>query len=168
MQGLVCLGVPVIFGLAVWASLSWVLGPLNRAAKDRHYPIQYSIADLLCLFVLVQLPIGIVHWVASSARMESGEVICDILIGTVAILLWWNCARLLSLAGVQSVWRRCVFLTAAVPSIIVGPIAVVLLPIGALSERNLWLMLAGLFAAGVLYALGLFTRATVASAEEKS
>ena len=111
--------------------------------------------------------IGIVHWVASHARIESGEVFCDVLIGIVAVLLWWNCARLLSLAGVQSVWRRCVFLTAAVPSIIIGPIAVVILPGAALVNKDGWFMLGGLFAAGVLYALGRFTRATVASAKEE-
>lgn len=164
MGVLVALAAAVI---SIWACCNWVLGPLNRAAQNRQYPIQYSLADLLCLFVLVQLPVGIVRWVFSIARIESGEVICDVLIGIVATLLWWNCARLLSLAGVHTVWRRCVFLALVVPGLIAGPVAIFLLAVRGLDGKNVLYMLAAIPVVGIVYGLGRFTRAIVASAKEE-
>ena len=40
---------------AVWGCYRWVLGPLDRAAKSRQYPAQFSLADLLSLFVLARI-----------------------------------------------------------------------------------------------------------------
>jgi hypothetical protein len=158
--------------LAIWASLNWVLGPLNRAAENREFPIQFSLADLLCLFVLVQLPVGIVHW-ATRGEWERGMVSGDVFFGLLAGLLWWNVARLLSRAGVHTVWQRCVALTFVVPGIIVGPLVVVVFPFAAfcsvmdkrLGAAGLWL-LAEIPVVGILYGLGRFTRAIVASTKE--
>ena len=40
--------------LSPWLAVNWVLGPLDRAAKNRRYPIQFTLADFLCLFVQIQ------------------------------------------------------------------------------------------------------------------
>jgi hypothetical protein len=165
MAEMVLIAVLTAFGLAIWASLSWVLGPLNRAAENRDFPIQYSLADLLCLFVLVQLPVGIVHWATLGSGERSLEVPGDVFFGLLAGLLWWNVARLLSRAGVHTVWQRCVALTVVVPAIIVGPIVVMVIPIVAFNTNLLWL-LAELVVVWALYGLGRFTRAIVAAANE--
>ena len=61
-----------VFGFALWACGFWILRPLDRAAKNRRYAIQFSLADLLCLFVLVELPLGALHWAAETAKAASG------------------------------------------------------------------------------------------------
>lgn len=169
LGGLPCLGVPVALIVAVWATLNWILGPLNRAAKDRQYPIQYGLADLLSLFVLVQFPIGIIRWIANETRTDRAtEVTIDIFVLIIAILLWWNTARLLSLAGVHRVWRRAVVLIVIVPCLIIGPLAVLFPVIMAMDRPGPVFLLAELPIIGILYLLGLFTRAAVASAEKES
>jgi hypothetical protein len=165
---ILCFGVPLVLGLVVWATLNWILGPLNRAAENRQYPIQYSLADLLSLFVLVQFPIGIIHWIAHETRADgAAEVTIDVFILIVAILLWWNTARLLSRAGVHRVSRRAVVLIVIVPSLIVGPLAVfvpVMGVMGVMDSGNVLWLFAYVPIIGILYLLGRFTRATVASA----
>lgn len=156
-------------GLAVWAILNWILGPLNRAANNRQYPIQYSLADLLFLFVLVQFPIGLIRWMASATQMDrAAEVAIDIVVLIIAILLWWNTARLLSRAGVHTVWRRAVILIIAVPSLIAGPFAI-FIPLGlAMDKGHGFMILIEIPIIGFLYWLGLFTRAAVASAKTEA
>ena len=80
---------------AAWACLNWVLGPLDRAAKNRRYPIQFALADLLCLFVLIQLPVGLIHWAARDVP-RGRLVIFDVVLGVVATVVWWFCVRTLS------------------------------------------------------------------------
>ena len=59
---------------AAWACLNWVLGPLDRAAKNRQFPIQFGLADLLCLFVLIQLPVGILHWTLADVLQKESSL----------------------------------------------------------------------------------------------
>ena len=173
---IVSLGVLGIGAFALWASLQWVLGPLDRAAKNRQFPIQFGLADLLCLFVLVQLPVGIVHWVARSSEgqiVESGVVTLDCAFVVAAVVVWWNCVRTLSRAGIHVVWRRCIVLTVALPGAIVGSVAATCLPVasvaamleGHFSDADGWLLLAEIPVLGILYGLGRFTRAIVASSK---
>jgi hypothetical protein len=169
LGGLLCLGMPAVLIIAIWATLGWILGPLNRAAGDRQYPTQYGLADLLCLFVLVQLPIGSVRWLANYGNWSrAAEAMADVMVGTVAVWLWWNTARLLSLAGVHTGWRRAVVLIVIVPCLIIGPLAVLFPVIMAIGRPGPIFLLAELPILGVLYLLGLFTRATVASAEKEN
>jgi hypothetical protein len=139
---------------------------MDRAAKNRRLPIQFGLADLLCLFVLVQLPVGIVHWVMRYTRVQSGALAADIMVSLMAALLWWNCTRMLSRAGVQTVWQRCVVLTVVLPGVIAGPVAVIVLPFAALDGSPGWAILAEMLVIAILYGLGRFTRAIVASAEK--
>ena len=164
MGVLVALAAAVI---SIWACCNWVLGPLNRAAQNRRYPIQYSLADLLCLFVLVQLPVGIVRWVFSIARIESGEVICDVLIGIVATLLWWK-LRPTVVAGGRSyrlATLRFPCLGCARPYR--RPGSIFPLAVRGLDGKNVLYMLAAIPVVGIVYGLGRFTRAIVASAKEE-
>jgi hypothetical protein len=158
-------------GFAAWACLNWVLGPLDRAAKNRRYPIQFALADLLCLFVLIQLPIGLIHWAVQNAP-RGGLVIFDVVLGAMITLLWWICLRTLSRAGIHVVWQRCLVLTLVMPGAYVGNIALIFLPFVAgkqLLEHELatagWLLLVELILLFILYGFSRFTRSIVASAK---
>ena len=35
---------------AGWACIHWVLGPLTQTAKCQQLPLQFGLADFLCLF----------------------------------------------------------------------------------------------------------------------
>ena len=93
-----------VFLVAPGVCLYWVLGPLDRAAKNRRFAMQFSLADLLCLFVLVQLPVGLLHWAAGGSKMEPGGVlVVDIQIAVAATVVWWKCVRTMSRAGIHVV-----------------------------------------------------------------
>jgi hypothetical protein len=158
----------------VWYCLNWALGPLDRAAKNRQFPIQFGLADLLCLFVLVQLPVGILHWATRDSAFPARAWVMDIVLGGIATVTWWTCVRTLSRAGIQVVWQRCVVLTVILPCSYVGSISVIALPIVAtdlLAEQQSsvgsLLLLAEIAAAAILYGLGRFTRVIVASAKNE-
>jgi hypothetical protein len=162
---------PVIAG-AFFGCFYSVLGPLHVAAKDRRFARQFSLADLLCLFVVMQLPFGTVHWMAQGNQDLMGEVIVDSLIGVAVATLWCSYVGTLSRAGIEVVWHRCAVLCVAMPIAVVGGFAMVLIPIAAFivltsGDRSIgyWLILAEVLLAGVLYGLGRFTRFIVAAAE---
>jgi hypothetical protein len=155
-----------------WACLNWVLGPLDRAARNRQFPIQFGLADLLCLFVLVQLPVGTLHW-AMHDVLKEGILVLDVVLGVVAALVWWVCVRTLSRAGIHEVWQRAIVLTFVLPSGYVGSGAVLVLPFATvglfLAQHTLsagWLLLLEIPLIGILYGLGRVTRAVVASTKE--
>jgi hypothetical protein len=155
---------------AVWGCYRWVLGPLDRAAKSRQYPAQFSLADLLSLFVLVQLPFGVVHWAAQGGENLPAEVVVDLLVSIAVAAIWWTCVRTLSRAGIHVTWHRCVIIALVMPASFVGSVAAIILPFAALIEQNavsFWLLLAEPLVIGVLYGLGRFTRYAVASAEAR-
>ncbi len=174
--GLAIAGGAVLF--AALGCLNWVLRPLDRAAKNRPFAIQFSLADLLCLFVLVQLPLGVVHsvlhWVPRGGEVHVGVLVVDLVVGLLAASVWWAYVRTLSRAGIHVVWHRCVALTIALPAAFLGSIAMTLLPvlavgllIGRETSAGLWMLLAMVAVGGVLYGLGRFTRAIVAAAEAR-
>jgi hypothetical protein len=159
-------------GAAVWASLNWVLGPLDRAAKNRQSPIQFGLADLLCLFVLIQLPVGILHWTLADVLRE-GIVMVDILLGIVAGLVWWVCWHTMSRAGIEVVWQRCLVLAIVLPGGYVGSVALMVLPFAAgalfMSDHAAiawWLLLVEVVLPAILYCFGRFTRAIVAESRD--
>ena len=147
--------------------------PIDEAARDRRHPAQFSLADFLCLFFLLQLSMGLVHWAFAS---ESGVYFVwflDAYAWIALASLWWAGVRRLSRAGVRNPWIRCAFLTVAIPFAF-G--VMVILPIGGLcvvlgrrrrvgrrgsGEAFQAFFIAGLAAASaaaVAYALGLSTR----------
>jgi hypothetical protein len=174
----------VIIGLSVLgfvvftigACLKWVIGPLDRAAKDRQYPVQYSLADLLCVFVLVQLVIGLSHWATCDSQQPTAIaiLILDVVLAAVAAVVWWKFVRTLSRAGILIVWHRCVILVIILPAAVVGSIAVMFLffvALATIQSQNIivgiWLLLAEIPVIGIQYAMGRFTRRIAASAEKE-
>jgi hypothetical protein len=160
---------------AIGGCLYWVLGPLERAAKGRRFTMQFSLADLFCLFVLVQLSLGAVHWAARANREPPMHMLVfDLIVAAVVVVVWWACLATLSPAGIDAVWHRCFVLCVALPLGLVGSFGIIVLPFAAfilLKEAHnpvgYWLFLAEPLDGCVLYGLGRFTRVIVASAEAR-
>jgi hypothetical protein len=109
----------------------WALEPLDCAAKERQCALQFNLADILCLFVPVQLSLGIGHWaiehIATHAKewehfgSHAKEWEWDIGIVVAMALVWWYLVRMLcprtyawsGSAASSSWWPRCLLLPAA-------------------------------------------------------
>jgi hypothetical protein len=159
-------------------SVGWVLGPLDRAAKDRQYPIQFSLADFLCLFVQAQLALGgpALLFRHADRRDQSAAIIVMVFVTALSILLWWSGVRTLSRAGVHGTLARALTLTIVIPFGYVSSIAVALVPLGIIvsffgSRSESWLT--GLFMlieAGLIIlvvGLGFATRRIAATARHE-
>jgi hypothetical protein len=164
------------FALAVfviWRAAVWVLGPLDRAARRRSHPVQFSLADLLCLFILVDLPMGGIHClVPNGDRTPDGVIAADVVVTLVAALVWWTGVRTLSRAGIHGTWQRSFVLAVVIPAGYAGPFIIGCLPVFIiglwLNDGNLPLVMkltvVEITTGGVVYSLGRITRAMVASA----
>ena len=168
--GAAIIGIIVAIAFAARACLNWVLGPLDRAAKNRQFPIQFGLADLLCLFVLIQLSIGFLQWMSGDVE---AVVVLDILLGVIVIVVWWKCVRTLSQAGIHGAWQRCFVLTLALPGAYVSSVALVVLPFFAAysfaaqqPSTAVWLLVVEIILPLILYGLSHFTRAIVAASKD--
>jgi hypothetical protein len=171
-------GFPVLMIYVAVRTVGWVLGPLDRAAKNRDYPIQFSIADFLCLFVEVQLALS--GPALLFRRIESREMSFAIAVAlfttALAILVWWSGVRTLSRAGVHGTFARAVTLTIVMPFGFVSSIASAIIPFGilvSLGGAGKDLTVAGIFMlieipmVLVVVGLGLITRRIAATAERQ-
>lgn len=116
----------------------YIFGPLDRAAKGRRYPVQFTLADFFCLFVLMQIAMALGHSWPEIRGTGTGWVVT--VYGWIGFgLLWLAHVRKLSRAGVHKGWLRAVCLVFVVPA---GCIVSVVTPIwtgvvfGALNERE--------------------------------
>jgi hypothetical protein len=159
----------------------WVLGPIGRAAKNRSYPVQFTLADFLCLFVLVQLALAgpAILLRRSNERNDPVTTACTLVAAIVGlmVLLWWSGVRTLSRAGIHNTFARAVTLTIAIPFGYGFSIALAVVPIAffvslAKEDGNFsiagYLFLAELALVALVWALGLITRRIVAKAQPPS
>jgi hypothetical protein len=169
--GLGGLGLLILGLVLVAKGLSWVLGPLDRAARDRSCPAQFTLADFLCLFVLIQLPLAALHWAAQGPNIWALDVLVCLAFGAV----WWTAVRTLSRAGVHRAWHRSLCLAVVVPAAFSGAIMapgavamalVELCESGRVGASLLWLA-ADVVIVALMYGMGRFTRAVVAAGEDR-
>jgi hypothetical protein len=164
----------VIGGVAAMVTSRWVFGPLDLAAEERDCPTQFMLADVLCVFVLVQFALGVVHWEARDTSFRD-LIIADVALSLLVALGWWCFVQKLSRAGIRVVWQRCALLLFVLPITGISWFVITLLPFVAVdlfgNQRNVShdvsVSLAAVLAPGIIYGLGRFTRAIVASAAEK-
>lgn len=163
-------GLLLVARYALLVPLRWVLGPLDQAARNRQYPMQFGLADLLCLCLLVQIVVSIVHW-STSAQPRSAAIAFDVVLSATVAYFWWIGVRTLSRAGIQLVWHRCIFLTIVMPGAIVGAMTVFALPVAVIASLlrlrlalATWLFLAEAFVIGILFVSSRLTRTIVAAA----
>jgi hypothetical protein len=109
---LVDFGCAAIFCVGCWG-FHWALEPLKRAGKGRQCAMQFSLADILCLFVPVQLLLGTVHSAMQHSETRLKEWEWDLLIVWLTAWIWWDLVRKLSRADIHAVWQRSVILMVA-------------------------------------------------------
>jgi hypothetical protein len=132
---------------------------------------QFTLVDLLCLFVVLEIPLA---WVGAAAAMP-GDPRPWILGGFLAVyfgLVWWAGVRKLSQAGIRNPWHRGVFLVLVFPGTILGLILAVAIAVVAVAllfppSSSGWAMLLVAVDFGLgfgFYAFGHFTRRMAAVA----
>ncbi|HVX16254.1 MAG TPA: hypothetical protein VHC22_34025 [Pirellulales bacterium] len=118
-------GIAVLVGvvLALTAIGRHVLGPLDAAARHRRRPTQFTMADFLALMFLFQLPVALIRLVIPYTTSGVGLVYGFAWIAS--LLMWGTSVQTLSRAGIQTPWRRVVFLSAVLPIAYFGSVAFV-------------------------------------------
>jgi len=121
VAGILCL-MAVFF--CIYRLGKWSLGPLDRAARQREHPVQFSLVDLLSLIVLFQLPMAAIRMLGLALEQpyESMIYVFYVFGWFVSFLAWWTSVRTLSRAGVHNPWHRSLFVAVILPAAVVGTI----------------------------------------------
>ena len=125
---MVCVGLLLIAVLVAVIVLSggWTLRPLDQAAKNSTRRPQFTLVDFFCLFILIQLPTGLIHgWLPDYPAIW----LLDAFAWGACGMMWWISVRTLSRAGVQNPWHRGIFLVLALPIAYFGSIVASVLPV---------------------------------------
>lgn len=99
----------------------WVFRPVDRAAKDREHPTQFTIIDFFCLFFIIQLAMAVIHWqlgVGPGAQMDFVYTL-DGFAWFACGALWMKSVQLMSRAGIQRPRHRILFLAVVIPGTLV-------------------------------------------------
>ena len=113
-------------GLIAAASLlvaigRYILGPLDRAARHRRRPTQFTMVDFLSLMFLFQLPMAALRgW--TNLREEPTVWVFYVFGWLATAAMWASSVRTLSRAGVENTWHRGVFLAFVLPAAYFGSI----------------------------------------------
>lgn len=153
---------------------NWILAPLQIRCKMVAKPTQFHMIDLLCLFVVLQIPLAWVGMTVSVFGLGGAGGLSAIL-AVYFGLVWWAGVRKLSQAGIENPWHRGLFLVLVFPGTLFGTIVSVLLAIavflmvlcGVWNDPpgiGLTLSAIELGLALCLYGFGRFTRWIVATA----
>ncbi len=127
----VVLGCPIA-GICLAA---WVLRPVDRAARLRQAPAQFTLADVLCLFFLAALPTGCLRWMAGGMA-EDGVGCFTVFAWTACGLLWWTAVQTLSRAGITHTGHRAALLTLVVPTTLLGAVMIPVLTLLIVSDSG--------------------------------
>lgn len=155
----------------------WIVWPIERIARQRNKPVRYSIADFLCLFVAIQVPLGIITWYSSNLVYVDDEILSYLryvsaTLAVLGLLIWWGAVRAISFCGIYHGWRRMLFLGVIVPIVFYGlvPFSLLLLACLAaiLDSNNLrlfaehrWVLASTVFLGCALYVCGIVIRKVI-------
>ena len=106
---------------------AWVLAPIDRAAKAYDGPRRIALADVLCLFIAIQLPLAGVNF----TRGEETEFhfwILTVLTFVAAPVIWITCAQTLSRAGISEAKYRLPFMAIVLPLAYYGLFVLMIVP----------------------------------------
>ena len=93
----------VVIAAIAWQIGEWAVGPLDKAAKARQHPTQFTIVDFFCLFILIQVPTGLIHSL-TLIQDKTSLTLRFILDGYAWLscgLIWWKCVQIMSRAGIH-------------------------------------------------------------------
>lgn len=120
ISGVIATALSVILTLATIGR--FVLGPLDAAARHRRRPTQFTMADFLALVFLFQLPVALIRLILSQ---EAPHGFLYGFAWVASSLMWGLSVQTLSRAGIETPWRRTVFLSAVLPLVYFGSVAFV-------------------------------------------
>jgi hypothetical protein len=93
-----------------------VLRPMDRAAKAKVAPVQFTILDFLSLTAYFAVPLGFTARLARAEGARHGAVTTLMVIGCgVAWLIWWGSVRTAAKAGIRHPWKRLLMIGMIVP-----------------------------------------------------
>lgn len=155
----------------------WILGPLDRAARNKRCPVQFTLVDFLALMFLFQLPMAFIHSFAS-VNESPLTLPFDIFGWFACAAMWALSVTTLSRAGIESRRHRALFLTLVLPVVYFGSIAfigigagLIIVPVrrpGDTAALMAGLALAELVLAAAFYLAARFVRRMVAAAQPGS
>lgn len=106
-------------GIGTIAAIGWwILMPIDRRGKARKAPVQFSVGDFLCLFIIMQLPLIVTHFMPTKfVNDQERHFVWIFAIATwiMAPVIWFSCARALSKAAINNGLHRFIFLGLVVP-----------------------------------------------------
>jgi hypothetical protein len=107
----------------------WIVWPIERIARRVRRPVRFSIADFLCLFISIQVPLGFTVWynaeILDFALVDQEDQLAFVRIVAgiffiLGILIWWGGVRAISFCGIYDSPRRMLFLGVIVPTVYYG------------------------------------------------
>jgi hypothetical protein len=159
-----------IFGGVIAGIGIVVFGPLDRAARGRQCPTQFTIVDFFCLIFIIQAPTALIH----GGFLDNGLVgmiwVFDAFAWFSCGMVWLKSVQVMSRAGIEKPWHRVIFLAFIVPvslvGVIGGPILAMVLIFSIVEYDTGPLPIALALSAALIIGLALsayFTRAMVAA-----
>ena len=117
-------GVAVLVAFPLMIGI-WIFRPVDRAAKDRKHPTQFTIIDFFCLFFIIQVAMAVIHWLlGQGANAQMGFVYTlDAFSWFACGALWMKSVQLMSRAGIQLPRHRVLFLAVIIPGTLVAALA---------------------------------------------
>ena len=100
LHGLFVLGFSLLVVLAPFVVAAWVVLPLDRAARNRARPLQFTTLDFLGLVFIMQLPMALVHLALSRSVPQESLRLPILFAMMLAALIWWTGVHLFSRAGI--------------------------------------------------------------------
>ena len=160
--------------VAAFLFARWTLGPLERASAHSKAPVQIAIADILCLFVPIQVLLAIYQW-AWKMNLGNSEVLWGVVfLLVVVVAIWFGSVALLARAGVRNAWHRAFVLIIGIPLGVLGSLAVSLIPAVLICNAAegrwglFWLAPLALLVLGLLGGIRLAIGRIVAAAQQRS
>ena len=173
MMGIVILAFCIV---VVLLSGRWTLGPLEYAAAGSKARMQFAIADILCLFVQIQLVLAVVFQLAQRMGLHKPDSSTVVVLTLLTAGFWWRGVLLLERTGVRNVWHRAFVLVVGIPVKVMGAIVLcvmleLLLVLWSNHGENLemlWAALIALATVGLQGSVRLATTRIVAAAQRRN
>ena len=108
--------VGIVTCLASPFAAAWVLRPMDKAARWKKAPVQFTMLDFLSLTAYFAVPLGLSSRVrGDSPEANSGFIGLSACGCLIAFLIWWGSVRTAARAGINNPKKRLLMIGAIVP-----------------------------------------------------
>ena len=95
---------------------AWVLRPMDKAARWKRAPVQFTMLDFLSLTAYFSIPLGLSSRIrGDSSEARGGFIVLSIGGCLIAFLIWWGSVRTAARAGINNPKKRLLMIGAIVP-----------------------------------------------------